>query len=91
MLVKSIVLLRLKVVIGKLRLLLKSKSELKLKKLTKEMKESRRTLLALQASTSPTVADTPRATAAPVVSGAGTEMTMYTAGTEMGGRKSCRE
>ena len=59
--------------------------------LTKELKESRHTLLELQASTAPTVDDNPKATPAPDVRGAGTEMTMYTAGTEMGGRKSCRE
>ena len=69
----------------------KRKSELKLKKLTKELKESRRTHSALQASTSPTVADTPNATPAPAVSGAGTQMTMYAAGTQMGGRSSLRE
>ena len=45
------------------------KSELKFKKLTKELKESRRTLLALQASTAPTVSDTPKATPAPAASG----------------------
>ena len=66
----------------------KRKSELKFKKLTKELKESRCTLLDLQASTAPTVSDTPKATPAPAVSGAGTEMTLYAAGTQMVGRAS---
>ena len=66
----------------------KSKSELTFKKLKKEMKESRRTLLALQASTSPTITDTPKATPEPAVIGAGTEMTLYVAGTQMGRRAS---
>ena len=66
----------------------KRKSELTFKKLTKELKESRRTLLALQASTAPTVSDTPKATPTPDVSGAGTEMTLYAAGTQMGRRAS---
>ena len=66
----------------------KRKSRLKFKKLTKELKESRRTLLELQASTAPTVADTTKATQVPDVSGAVTEMTLYAAGTQMGGRAS---
>ena len=69
----------------------KRKSELKFKKLTKYLKESRRALSALQASTAPTVADTPKENPAPAVSGAGTEMTLYAAGTQMGGRASSRE
>ena len=69
----------------------KRKSELTFKKFKKELKESRCTLLALQASTAPTVADTPKATPAPAASGAGTETTLYAAGTKMGGRASRRE
>ena len=69
----------------------KSKSELKFMKLAKNLKETRRRLSELQASTAPTVADTPNATPAPAVSGAGTEMTMYAAGTQMDGRASRRE
>ena len=69
----------------------KMKSKLAFKKLRKELKESRRTLLALQASTAPMVADTPKSTPAPAVSGAGTEMTLYAAGTQMGGRASRSE
>ena len=69
----------------------KSKSELKFTKLTKEMKESRCTISALQVSTALTVADTPKSNPSPAVSGAGTEMTLYAAGTQMGGRASRRE
>ena len=61
----------------------KRKSELTFKKLKKELKESRRTLSALQASTPPTIADNTKATPAPAVSGAETEMTLYTAGSQM--------
>ena len=66
----------------------KRKSELTFKKLKKELKESRRTLSALQAPTTTTVADTPKGTPAPAVSGAGTEINLYAAGTQMGGRAS---
>ena len=52
----------------------------------KELKETRRTLSEFQAPTAPTVADTQKATPAPAVSGAGTEMTLYTEGTQKGGR-----
>ena len=69
----------------------KIKSELKFKKLKKELKDSRRKLLALQASTAPTVADTPKTTPVTAVSGAGTETTLYAAGTQMGGRASRRK
>ena len=69
----------------------KRKSEITFKKLKKELKESRHTILALQAPTAPTVADTPKATPAPALSGAGTEMTLYAAGTQMGGRGSRHE
>ena len=69
----------------------KMKSELKFKKLKKELKESRCTLLALQASTAPTVANTPKGTPAPAVRDAGTEMTLYATVTQMGGRSSRRE
>ena len=55
----------------------KRKSELKFKKLTKELKESRPTLLPLQASKYPTITDTPKSTLVPAVSDAGTEMTLY--------------
>ena len=57
----------------------------------KELKESRCTLSALQAPTSPTVSDTPRATPAPAVSVAENEMTLYAEGTQMGGRASRHE
>ena len=40
----------------------KRKSEITFKKLKKELKDSCRTLLALQASTAPTVADIPKGT-----------------------------
>ena len=90
MLVQSIVVLRQKVIIGKFKAT-KRKSELKFKELTKELKESCCTLSVLQVSSAPTVADTPKTTPAPAVSGAGTEMTLYTAGTLMGGRASRRE
>ena len=66
----------------------KRKSDLKFKKLTKELKESRHTLSELQASTAPTVDDTPKPTPEPAVSGAGTEMTLYASGNQMGGRAS---
>ena len=69
----------------------KRKGELKFKKLTKELKESCCTLLELQASTAPTIADTLKATPAPAVSGAGTKMTMYAPGTQMGRRANPRE
>ena len=69
----------------------KRKSKLTVNKMKNELKESRRTLLALQASTAPTVADTPKSTPEPAVSGAGTEMTLYAAGTQMGGRAIRRE
>ena len=57
----------------------------------KDLKETRRTLSALQAPTAPTVADTPKATPAPAVSGAETEMTLYAEGTQKGGRDSRHE
>ena len=69
----------------------KRKSELTLKKLEKELKDSCRTILALQASTAPTITDTPKATPAPDVSGAGNKMTLYAAGSQMGGRAICRK
>ena len=69
----------------------KRKSELTFKKLKKDLKESRRTLLALQQSTAPTVANIPKTTPVPAVSGAGTETTLYAAGTKMGGRASRRK
>ena len=69
----------------------KTKTELTFKKMKKVLKETRCTLPALQALTAPTVADTTKGTPAPAVSGAGTEMTMYAAGTQMGGRASRRE
>ena len=69
----------------------KRKIELTFKKMKKELKETRCTLSALLASTAPTVADTPKATPAPSVSSAGTEMTLYAAGTKMVGRASRRE
>ena len=69
----------------------KRKNGLTFNKLKKEPKKSRRTLSALQASTAPTITETPKATPAPAESGAGTEMTMYAAGTQMGGRASRRE
>ena len=50
----------------------KRNSEIKFKKLTKDLKETRRKILELQESTAPTVADTPKAIPAPPVSGAGT-------------------
>ena len=59
----------------------KRKSELTFNKLKKELKESRCTLLALQAPTAPTVADTSKGNPATDVNGAGTEMTLYAAGT----------
>ena len=62
----------------------KRKSELTFKNLKRELKESRCTLLALQASTAPTITDTPKATTAPAISGAGTQMTLNAAGTQMG-------
>ena len=64
----------------------KRKSELTFKKLKKELKESRRTLSVLQTPTSPIVADTQKGTPAPTVRSAGTETTMYDAGTQKGGR-----
>ena len=67
------------------------KSELTFKKMKKELKETRCTLSALQAPTAPTVADTTKETPAPSVSGTRTEMTLCAAGTQMGGRASCRE
>ena len=69
----------------------KRESELTFKKLKKELKDSRHTLSALRASTAPTVADTPKATPEPDVSSAGTEMTLYATGSQMGGRASRRE
>ena len=57
----------------------------------KDLKETRRTLSALQAPTARTVDDTPKGTPAPAVRGAGTEMTLYAAGTQMGGRSIRRE
>ena len=63
----------------------KRKSELIFKKLKKELKESHRILSTLQASTAPTVDDTQKETPELAVSGAGTEMTLYAAGTQMGG------
>ena len=69
----------------------KRKSELTFKKLKKKLKESRRTLLVLQAPTAPTLADTPKGTPVPAVRGAGTEMNLYAAGTQMGGRVSHHE
>ena len=69
----------------------KRKIEFKFKRLKKEQKESRFTLSALQASTALTVDDTPKATPAPAVRGAGTEMTLYAAGTQMGRRSSRRK
>ena len=63
----------------------KRKSELTFKKLKKDLKESRRTISALQAPTAPRVAYTPKGTPAPAVSGAGTKMTLYAARTQMGG------
>ena len=45
----------------------------------------------MQAPAVPTVADTKKGTPAPAVSGAGTEITLYAAGTQMGGKTSCRE
>ena len=69
----------------------KRKSELKFKKLTKELKESRRTLSSLQASAAPTVADTPKSNPEHDVSSSGTEMTLYAAGTQICGRSSRRE
>ena len=59
----------------------KRKNELTFKKLKKDLKYSRRTLSELQPPTAPTVADTPKATPDPALSGAGTEMTLYAAGT----------
>ena len=50
----------------------KRKSALTFKKMKNYLKETRRTLLALQAPTAPTVADTTKGTPAPAVSGAGT-------------------
>ena len=66
-------------------------SELKYKKLTNDLKESRRTLSALKASTAPTVDDTPKVTPAPAVSGARTEMTLYSVENQMDRRPSRRE
>ena len=60
------------------------KSELTFKKMKKELKETRCTLSALQAPTAPTVADTSKGTHSPDVNDAGTEMTLYAAGTQMG-------
>jgi len=60
----------------------KRSSELKLKKLAKELKESRRVLFTLQASTATAAAAMTDATPTAAVSGAGTQM---------GGRASCRE
>ena len=57
----------------------------------KELKQTRLTLSELQAPTAPTVSDTKKGTPAPVVSGAGTEMTLYAAGTQKCGRYSCHE
>ena len=57
----------------------------------KELKETRRILSVLQASTANPVADTPKGTPAPAVIGVGTEMNLYDAGTQMGGRASRRE
>ena len=50
----------------------KRKSDLTFKKWKKELKETCRTLSALQAPTSPTVADTTKGAPAPAVRGAGT-------------------
>ena len=69
----------------------KRKSELTFKKLKKELKESRCKLTALQAPTAPKVADTPKGTPAPAVNGAGTEITLYAAGTQKCGRDSRHE
>ena len=69
----------------------KIKSELTFNKLKMELNDSHRTLSALQAPTAPTVADTPNGTPAPAVRGTGTEMTLYAAGTQMGGRVRRRE
>ena len=69
----------------------KRKSEFTFKKMKQELKESRRTLLVLEAPTSPTVDDTSKGTPAPDVSGAGTEMNLYAAGTQMAGRASRSE
>ena len=66
----------------------KRKSELTFKRMKKELKETRRTLLALQAPTAPTVADTQKGSPAPDVSGNETEMTLYAEGTQKGGRES---
>ena len=66
----------------------KRKSEPIFKKMKKELKETRRTLSALQAPRALTFLDSPKATPAPAVSGAVTEMNLYTAGTQMGGRSS---
>ena len=63
----------------------KSKSEITFKKIKKELKETRCTLSELQAPTAPTVAKTAKGTPSPAVSGAGTEMTLYAIGTQMGG------
>ena len=59
----------------------KRKSELIFKTMKKDLKETRHSLLALKAPTSPTVADTQKGTPALAVSGAGTEMTLFTEGT----------
>ena len=64
------------------------KSELTFKKMKKELKNKCRTLLALQVPTAPTVDDTQKGSPAPVVSGAETEMTLYTEGTQNSGRDS---
>ena len=69
----------------------KMKSDLTFKKMKKELKETRCTLSALQASTAPTVADTQKGSPAPVVSGAGTEITLHAEVTQKGGRDSRRE
>ena len=55
------------------------------------MKESCCSFLALQAPTAPTVADTQKVTPAEIVSGAGTEMTLYYEENQKGGRYSRHE
>ena len=57
----------------------------------KNLKETRHTLLALQAATAPAVADTQKGPQAPAVKGADTEMTLYSEGTQKEKRDSRHE